>query len=257
MIAAEQDVGVFPLAALCLLSENSRQEHRLPTAVLHRGFAPAISNTATGFGALGYDFRVGPRSTGKERDAETGLDYFGARYFSGAHGRFTSVDPSMLSVALRNPQSWNRYSYTLNNPLRYIDPNGELWTAAQGGAYSWVDNCEENTTCYTAVAAASKSDHSLVVYGSKDSGDIQTYFANKNGYVDLREVAFDSHVLLSRRAQPDFLYLSTTRRASLTLSSNITKSIQMTTSASLISDWKMAASFTPLTIMGAGSTFAI
>jgi RHS repeat-associated protein len=64
--------------------------------------------------------------TGKERDAETGLDYFGARYFSGVQGRFTSADPTLLSVNAYNPQSWNRYSYVLNNPLKFIDPLG-LW----------------------------------------------------------------------------------------------------------------------------------
>jgi RHS repeat-associated protein len=45
--------------------------------------------------------------TGKERDAETGLDYFGARYFSGPQGRFTSPDPLMASAKTTNPQSWN------------------------------------------------------------------------------------------------------------------------------------------------------
>lgn len=62
--------------------------------------------------------------TAKERDAETGLDYFGARYFSGAQGRFTSPDPLLNSGRPWDPQSWNRYSYTLNNPLRYVDPTG-------------------------------------------------------------------------------------------------------------------------------------
>jgi RHS repeat-associated protein len=62
--------------------------------------------------------------SGKERDSETNLDYFGARYFSGAQGRFTSADPLMASAKARNPQSWNRYAYTLNNPLRYVDPDG-------------------------------------------------------------------------------------------------------------------------------------
>ncbi|MFN0166383.1 MAG: RHS repeat domain-containing protein [Bryobacteraceae bacterium] len=66
------------------------------------------------------------RFTGKERDAETGLDYFGARYFSGAQGRFTSVDPAMESADSSNPQSWNRYTYALNNPLRYTDPDGRV-----------------------------------------------------------------------------------------------------------------------------------
>jgi RHS repeat-associated protein len=64
------------------------------------------------------------RFTGKERDAETGLDYFGARYFSGAQGRFTSPDPLLSSGRPWDPQSWNRYAHGLNNPLRYSDPTG-------------------------------------------------------------------------------------------------------------------------------------
>ena len=41
-----------------------------------------------------------------------------------AQGRFTTVDPLLSSVAFEEPQSWNRYTYTLNNPLRYTDPTG-------------------------------------------------------------------------------------------------------------------------------------
>ena len=55
---------------------------------------------------------------------EAGLDYFGARYFSGAQGRFTSPDPLMASARASNPQSWNRYAYALNNPLKFVDPDG-------------------------------------------------------------------------------------------------------------------------------------
>ena len=50
------------------------------------------------------------RFTGKERDAETGLDYFGARYYSAAKGRFTSADPLQNSGRPNIPQSWNRYA---------------------------------------------------------------------------------------------------------------------------------------------------
>ena len=64
--------------------------------------------------------------TGKERDQETGLDYFGARYLSAAQGRFTSADPTFLNILrVVNPQRWNRYSYAVNNPLKYIDPDGQ------------------------------------------------------------------------------------------------------------------------------------
>jgi RHS repeat-associated protein len=62
--------------------------------------------------------------TGKERDAETGLDYFGARYFSGAQGRFTSPDAPFNDQHLEDPQSWNLYAYGRNNPLLYMDPTG-------------------------------------------------------------------------------------------------------------------------------------
>ena len=62
--------------------------------------------------------------TSKERDAETGLDYFLARYFASTQGRFTSTDPLQASARNGTPQSWNRYSYVLNNPLNLIDPSG-------------------------------------------------------------------------------------------------------------------------------------
>jgi RHS repeat-associated protein len=66
-----------------------------------------------------------PKFTGKERDTETGLDYFGARYFSGAQGRFTSVDPIWITKErMLDPQRLNLYAYGRNNPLRYIDPDG-------------------------------------------------------------------------------------------------------------------------------------
>jgi RHS repeat-associated protein len=63
--------------------------------------------------------------TGKERDNETGLDYFEARYYPTGVGRFTTIDPAMTIDENRvDPQRWNRYSYVRNNPLRYVDPDG-------------------------------------------------------------------------------------------------------------------------------------
>ncbi len=71
-------------------------------------------------------------STGKERDAETGLDYFGAKYYSGAQGRFISADPLMASADIEEPQSWNRYAYVSNNPLRFVDDDGNIKRDAEG-----------------------------------------------------------------------------------------------------------------------------
>ena len=65
------------------------------------------------------------RFTGKERDSESGLDNFGARYDSSQYGRFMSPDPMGIFFAdAANPQSWNQYSYVVNNPLSYTDPDG-------------------------------------------------------------------------------------------------------------------------------------
>jgi RHS repeat-associated protein len=62
---------------------------------------------------------------GKERDGETGLDYFGARYHRAQSGRFTSVDPVLnIEAAMIDPQRWNRYAYALNNPMKFTDPDG-------------------------------------------------------------------------------------------------------------------------------------
>jgi RHS repeat-associated protein len=62
--------------------------------------------------------------TGQQRDDETGLDFFEARYFSSTQGRFTSVDPLLSSATSFDPQTWDRYSYALNNPLAFNDPSG-------------------------------------------------------------------------------------------------------------------------------------
>ena len=73
------------------------------------------------------------RFVGKEKDEETGLSYFGARYEDAKTGRFIAVDPVGAVDAkssktnekmLLNPQRLNAYAYALNNPYRYVDPDG-------------------------------------------------------------------------------------------------------------------------------------
>jgi RHS repeat-associated protein len=79
--------------------------------------------------------------TGKERDQETGLDYFGARFYAARVGRFTTVDPLLdQGAALINPQKWNRYGYGLNNPFRYVDPDGRdaIWVKHANGTATLV-----------------------------------------------------------------------------------------------------------------------
>jgi RHS repeat-associated protein len=88
--------------------------------------------------------------TGKERDAETGLDYFGARYFSGAQGRFTSPDsPSYANR--KNPQTWNLYAYALNNPVTFADADGHEIVCANN-----AQQCQKDAAAATGNADAAK-----------------------------------------------------------------------------------------------------
>jgi RHS repeat-associated protein len=64
------------------------------------------------------------RFTGKERDAESGNDYFESRYYASAMGRFMSPDDPFVGQHESDPQSWNLYAYARNNPLTNTDPDG-------------------------------------------------------------------------------------------------------------------------------------
>ncbi len=67
---------------------------------------------------------VRQKFTGYERDEETGLDFAEARYYYNNHGRFTAVDPLLASGKSADPQTFNRYAYTMNRPLILTDPTG-------------------------------------------------------------------------------------------------------------------------------------
>jgi len=114
--------------------------------------------TTNGYGAA---VSTSPRQqfTGKERDAETGLDYFEARYYGSVYGRFTSPDEftggpdelydfadnagdnPLLYAEQGEPQSLNKYQYCYNNPLVYTDIDGHKgWDLLKTGLEiaSWV-----------------------------------------------------------------------------------------------------------------------
>jgi len=154
-LAAEYTTAALaaPVCATCYVTTDHLGSTRVVTdsggcAVFRQDYLPfgekilAQSGsprlTATGgtvCGTNGYVPAASPvrdQFTGKERDVETGLDFFGARYFSGAQGRFTSADyvgDGLDPVAIpwadyRNPQSLNLYDYARNNPLGNTDPDG-------------------------------------------------------------------------------------------------------------------------------------
>ncbi|MBX3282428.1 MAG: RHS repeat-associated core domain-containing protein [Acidobacteria bacterium] len=72
--------------------------------------------------------------TGYERDNEIELDFAQARMYAKDFGRFTSPDPLLSSATLANPASWNRYAYSCNNPVVFVDPTGlYVWGTSLGG----------------------------------------------------------------------------------------------------------------------------
>ncbi|MEZ5306101.1 MAG: RHS repeat-associated core domain-containing protein [Pyrinomonadaceae bacterium] len=87
-------------------------------------------NSAQGYG--GQD-SIRQKFTGYESDAETSLDYAKARMHSYYQGRFTSPDPIIMAKErLPDPQSVDLYVYARNNPLKYVDPNGEKFKGKDG-----------------------------------------------------------------------------------------------------------------------------
>jgi RHS repeat-associated protein len=84
--------------------------------------------------------------TGKQRDTESGLDNFGARYNSSSIGRFMSPDSSAYVKPI-NPQSWNLYAYALNSPLLYVDPSGNTVSLA---------SCQDKNKCVQVLTSAAQ-----------------------------------------------------------------------------------------------------
>jgi RHS repeat-associated protein len=124
--------------------------------------------------------------TGKERDTESGNDYFDARYYSSAMGRFLSPDNPKFSEK-SDPQSWNLYSYVLNNPLSKTDPTGHNWFDING-QWQWHKGSDYSWTDSSGNAQSAHSDYTnLIVYqetsqnGNTTHGTV-TLYGNNGGF---------------------------------------------------------------------------
>jgi len=95
------------------------------------------------------------RFTGHEHDPETDMEYMKARYYGPGLGRFLSVDPGD-DTWLGDPQSWNKYAYVQNNPIRLTDPTGQF--SFPQGPHSPKPNWKFlRQTCYLCDGAAGAS----------------------------------------------------------------------------------------------------
>jgi RHS repeat-associated protein len=156
--------------------------------------------------------------TGKERDAESGLDYFGARYYTSSMGRFMSPDwdskPQAVPYAdLADPQSLNLYSYVLNHPLNSIDLNGHdwfnvnnQWQWQQGSTYHDADGNATKDKGYAGLLVAQATGtnkqgattYSLTLYDQNKVVATGTGFSGNNNYADTGAIKNGNYQILGR-----------------------------------------------------------
>jgi RHS repeat-associated protein len=109
--------------------------------------AAGVGGRTTALGFPGSSDGLRQKFTSKERDVETGLDFFGARYYSSIHGRFSSADPLYLELRrLSDPQQLNLYLYTRNNPLKFIDATGLDITVTGTAQDDYVTRLQQNVS---------------------------------------------------------------------------------------------------------------
>jgi RHS repeat-associated protein len=133
-----------------------------------------------------------PGYTGKERDAESGNDYFGARYFASSMGRFMTpdfqddeTDPEPVPWAnFENPQSLNLYSYVYNNPLSHGDPDGHDVNVCTSNQFGQQQCTQMTNGQYQAAQQAGNGGlnvPSLQSVGTNGSGNITDANGNAVG----------------------------------------------------------------------------
>jgi RHS repeat-associated protein len=103
------------------------------------------------------------------RDQKSRLDHTLFRKYEGFSGRWTSPDPYRGSMTIANPQSFNRYSYTQNDPVNFVDPTGLAW-CFDDQTHKWVecdnvivDRWEPRSLFNSYFLDAWKSGHSIEI----------------------------------------------------------------------------------------------
>jgi hypothetical protein len=129
------------------------------------------------------------------------LDYFLARYYSSTQGRFTSPDEPFADQDEEDPQSWNLYSYVINNPLKYDDPLG-LWKRVKtdDGRVIYESDSDKDTLSSLAELLGTSADRVVNFFdgrdkvelgGAYDVTDLASQLDKEDEFDDLMEKATD------------------------------------------------------------------
>jgi RHS repeat-associated protein len=174
--------------------------------------------------------------TGKERDTETGLDYFGARYYQAGVGRFTTVDPVYTwRASLVDPQTWNRYAYGRNNPLRYVDPDGReiTYTNARLQTFFGFLSARSATVRDTLAQYAGPGEPDLLITHGNAGKDIDRaknagLFSTSSGNFEVDYTGREAEIKPGMTAEQieDLGTWTLTGQSTLTLDSSLTISVR-------------------------------
>jgi RHS repeat-associated protein len=155
--------------------DNAAVEDRLGTAVVENGqqrmaFFPYGSQRSGTSSQVQYATYT--------RDATTTLDYAQQRYYSSQIGRYTTPDPKRSSAQAANPQSWNRYSYALGDPVNKTDPSGadpEFEDGEEMSPFGGMSSFGDAPTYLTMISVPEISIGIAVPGDSDDSDDPGDY----------------------------------------------------------------------------------
>jgi RHS repeat-associated protein len=200
---AESDLGANWTAAYGLISGQIMDRVDLPANVVHYYFHDQLNSTnivtdsagniknESDYSPYGVEIPIISgdsnryKFTGKERDPESGLDNFGARYYASTMGRFMIPDPDQESGIdnMGNPQMWNGYAYVGNNPLNATDPDGRSVYICVGGSALEGGTCTTvSDEAYNQAQQQDQYNHAASLDQLKDSGQ-QSNITDANGNV--------------------------------------------------------------------------